>query len=338
MLTALANNDSARLSSLIDQTFALLSLERGIVEVVAPVLERIGQGWDTGAISIAQEHLLTSKLRARLEQLVGDTRGGVRGTAVLACAPGERHDLGLLMLAVLLGADGWHVEYLGADTPRRPDPRLRGQARRGRDLHQHRPGRERRPPPVGARGRRAGGGHPDRRRRTRRGRRATQIGWTPCTSTTVSPRRRRPSAASRGELGALGRRRGSGRDRLGAAGAARPRRLPQRLLGRRRPRQVRDARAALAAPPASPCTPRTGPSFGLAYELATRRTCWDRRRLAVGMALAEHAALYPLSGLVDRYHPARGEPGVPPILRSPRAFGQATWRHYLFGRLLGALA
>jgi methanogenic corrinoid protein MtbC1 len=117
MLTALATNDSARLSSLIDQTFALLSLERGIVDVVAPVLERVGQGWDTGAISIAQEHLLTSKLRARLEQLVGDTRGGVRGTAVLACAPGERHDLGLLMLAVLLGADGWHVEYLGADLP-----------------------------------------------------------------------------------------------------------------------------------------------------------------------------------------------------------------------------
>jgi methanogenic corrinoid protein MtbC1 len=41
----------------------------------------------------------------------------VRGVAVLACAPGERHDIGLSMLAVLLRADGWRVELLGADTP-----------------------------------------------------------------------------------------------------------------------------------------------------------------------------------------------------------------------------
>ena len=36
---------------------------------------------------------------------------------MLACGPGEYHDLGLLMLAVALRADGWRVEYLGADTP-----------------------------------------------------------------------------------------------------------------------------------------------------------------------------------------------------------------------------
>jgi MerR family transcriptional regulator, light-induced transcriptional regulator len=41
----------------------------------------------------------------------------VRGTAVLACAPGERHELGLMMLAIALRRDGWKVTYLGADTP-----------------------------------------------------------------------------------------------------------------------------------------------------------------------------------------------------------------------------
>ena len=44
-------------------------------------------------------------------------RANVRGSAVLACAPGERHEIGLLMLAVLLRSDGWQVAYLGADTP-----------------------------------------------------------------------------------------------------------------------------------------------------------------------------------------------------------------------------
>ena len=81
-----------------------------------------------------------------------------------------------------------------------------------------------------------------------------------------------------------------------------------------------------------------GGVFGLAYEAASRRTTVGRKRLALGMALAEHVGLYPLSYFVDRYHPARGEPGIPPILRSPRAFAQATWRHAVFGVALGRLA
>ena len=81
-----------------------------------------------------------------------------------------------------------------------------------------------------------------------------------------------------------------------------------------------------------------GALFGLAYHEARRRLPTDARKLAVGMALAEHAALYPLCFFVDRYHPARGEAGVPPLLTSPRAFAQATWRHGLFGAVLGRLA
>jgi hypothetical protein len=57
----------------------------------------------------------------------------------------------------------------------------------------------------------------------------------------------------------------------------------------------------------------------------------DPRRLAVGMALAEHVALYLLTYCVDRFHPPRGEPGVPRLLPNSRVFGQATWRHALFG-------
>ena len=81
-----------------------------------------------------------------------------------------------------------------------------------------------------------------------------------------------------------------------------------------------------------------GALFGLVYHEARRRSSIGPRKLAVGMALAEHAALYPLCFFVDRYHPARGEPGVPPLLTSPRAFAQATWRHAVFGAVLGRLA
>ena len=81
-----------------------------------------------------------------------------------------------------------------------------------------------------------------------------------------------------------------------------------------------------------------GALFGLALHEARSRLRLPPRRLAVTMALAEHITLYPLSGLVDRYHPARGTPGIPPLLTNGRAFAQATWRHALFGLVLARLA
>jgi hypothetical protein len=81
-----------------------------------------------------------------------------------------------------------------------------------------------------------------------------------------------------------------------------------------------------------------GVLFGLAYAVIRRRSPLGDRGTAVAMALGEHLALYPLSALVDRYHPRRGEDGVPPLLTNPRAFAQATARHALFGAVLGVLA
>jgi hypothetical protein len=81
-----------------------------------------------------------------------------------------------------------------------------------------------------------------------------------------------------------------------------------------------------------------GAIFGLAFEQAQRRLRVPKLRLALGMALGEHVALYPLGYFVDRYHPRRGQDGIPALLTNPRAFGQATVRHALFGVLLGRLS
>jgi hypothetical protein len=51
--------------------------------------------------------------------------------------------------------------------------------------------------------------------------------------------------------------------------------------------------------------------------------------------LVEHAGLWPLGRLSDRFHPARDE--LPAIAGSRRAFWQAAWRHTLFGVLVGEL-
>ena len=81
-----------------------------------------------------------------------------------------------------------------------------------------------------------------------------------------------------------------------------------------------------------------GAVFVLGFRLLQRRLRMDPQRLAISVAVAEHLSLYPLCYFVDRYHPGRGEKGIPPLLTNPRAFTQATVRHAYFGALLGKLA
>jgi hypothetical protein len=51
--------------------------------------------------------------------------------------------------------------------------------------------------------------------------------------------------------------------------------------------------------------------------------------------LAEHLATWPGTAVLDRVHPARSD--FPQLWGSGRAFAQATWRHVLFGFVLGEL-
>jgi hypothetical protein len=82
-----------------------------------------------------------------------------------------------------------------------------------------------------------------------------------------------------------------------------------------------------------------GTAFGVAFRELQVRTGYEPRRLALGLALVENVTLFPLFAAVDRVHPASGEPGVPRgLIASPRAFAQATYRHALFGLVLGRLA
>ncbi len=117
LIASIRDYEPQLLTATLDQAFAVLPLEQALTEVITPALRWTGEAWHDGALSIAQEHAVTAKVRTYLGMLLSDGRGGVHGVAVLACAPGEQHDIGLLMLAVMLRADGWRVEFLGADTP-----------------------------------------------------------------------------------------------------------------------------------------------------------------------------------------------------------------------------
>ena len=117
LIAAIRDVDLPAVTASLDQAFAVLPLEQALNDVITPALHWTGEAWHRGELSIAQEHAISAKVRAHLTKQIADGRADVHGVAVLACGPDENHDLGLLMLAVALRADGWRVEYLGADTP-----------------------------------------------------------------------------------------------------------------------------------------------------------------------------------------------------------------------------
>lgn len=114
---ALVAFDEAGAHAALDQLIASLSLETLLGTVVLPLLQEIGEGWEQGEITIGQEHFASNLLRGRLMAL---GRGWGRGTgrhALLAAPSGEHHDLGLVVLALMLRDYGWRVTFLGADAP-----------------------------------------------------------------------------------------------------------------------------------------------------------------------------------------------------------------------------
>lgn len=81
-----------------------------------------------------------------------------------------------------------------------------------------------------------------------------------------------------------------------------------------------------------------GAGAGAVYHAVAPRLPGGPVGRGVAFAMVEHVLSYPLTMLTDRFHPARGDADLPPMARSPRAFAQATFRHLLFGVVLGALA
>jgi DNA-binding transcriptional MerR regulator len=101
----------------LDRLFAGFTTETVLRDTLLPYLHQLGDRWERGQASIAGEHFASNLLRGRLAGLARGWGQGHGPCAVLACPPGEQHDLGLLMFGIVLHRCGWRVEYLGAATP-----------------------------------------------------------------------------------------------------------------------------------------------------------------------------------------------------------------------------
>jgi len=114
LLAALLSLD-IRQAHLITSTLAtLFPVDVLLADLFQPILADVGERWAMGRLSVAEEHMISAFIRQRLLALFETRAPFARGPrAVCLCVPGERHELGMLMFALLLQQRGWELLYLG---------------------------------------------------------------------------------------------------------------------------------------------------------------------------------------------------------------------------------
>ncbi len=116
ILERLERFDHAEVGALLGDAVVALGVRTFVHEVGLPLVHRVGTRWAAGELSIAAEHLLTAMLRNLLAALMQSRR--MPGWLILLATPaGERHEIGLLMVALVALDAGADVVYLGVDLP-----------------------------------------------------------------------------------------------------------------------------------------------------------------------------------------------------------------------------
>jgi methanogenic corrinoid protein MtbC1 len=114
---ALERFDEAAAQRAFDRVLADAGMETLLDAVVLRYLHDLGERWERFEVSIAQEHFASQILRSRLLGLAQGWSGGNGQQAVLACPPGEQHDIGAITFGLALREHGWRIHFLGSDVP-----------------------------------------------------------------------------------------------------------------------------------------------------------------------------------------------------------------------------
>jgi DNA-binding transcriptional MerR regulator len=117
LVQEMAELDMEKFEKILNAQIAAKGVERTVMQVIFPFLEKIGILWQTGNINPAQEHLVSNIIRQKLvlgiEKVVPATR--IEKTVLLFLPEDEHHELGLLFLYYLLKSRGARTIYIGAN-------------------------------------------------------------------------------------------------------------------------------------------------------------------------------------------------------------------------------
>jgi MerR family transcriptional regulator, light-induced transcriptional regulator len=117
LLAAADRYDPVAIDAEIARASMLLDAQTLFEKVVSPVAVEIGQRWEDGAISVAQEHLISERLEFALRATLRSLERSDGPLVLFACVETEQHVIGMLGAALRFASNGARVVTLGATTP-----------------------------------------------------------------------------------------------------------------------------------------------------------------------------------------------------------------------------
>lgn len=118
MVDAISRFDEAGLEALYNELLAVHTIERVTTHLLLPLLVELGERWDNHPGGIAEEHFFGLYMRIKLgARLHHRSRAATGPKLLVACLPGEHHEIGLLLFALAAHEQGYRLVLLGANMP-----------------------------------------------------------------------------------------------------------------------------------------------------------------------------------------------------------------------------
>ncbi len=125
MLDAINDFDEQRLDQLYNDALGAFPTSLVTEQLIIPLLRMVGNNWESGINGVAEEHFFGLYIRNKLGSRWHHAQPAIRGRRIVAaCMPGERHEYGLLLFALVARSRGFDLVLLGADMPLQEIPKV----------------------------------------------------------------------------------------------------------------------------------------------------------------------------------------------------------------------
>lgn len=119
LLECMVDYEIENFEIILDESLVTFGMEKMVIKLIFPFLEKVGSLWVTNHVNPAQEHLVSNVIRQKV--IAGIDSLPSRKTSpkkvCLFLPTGEYHEIALLLVAYLLKKNGIKTIYLGAHTP-----------------------------------------------------------------------------------------------------------------------------------------------------------------------------------------------------------------------------
>jgi MerR family transcriptional regulator, light-induced transcriptional regulator len=117
-LEAVRRMDASALTSGLRRAGAHLSRPSLLNGVIAPLMQRVGDGWADGSLRIMHEHFASNVVKGFLWEMIRSAPTQVHASAMVVTTPaGQLCEIGAMMTAVTAADCGWNALYFGPSLP-----------------------------------------------------------------------------------------------------------------------------------------------------------------------------------------------------------------------------